>query len=372
MFENLKIVEEETCLFIENKSENKKIIFWQKNIFKVTSAMFATFFFLIPLVHFKLIESDYFVTLAKTFAFLGASSFITDLVLRSISITEDSITTLEVNDRFIVVKYLFDSQTHPNIYTFEAENIKQIYITQDVKQLISEKGEQETSYFYELGIEKNNGQKETILSEENLSSEKAEKTHLIMEKSRAYLEKQLYFLSDEKLKNRRKLEQEEELSKLKIQDIQKGFLLDYQHETWEVVEETQYDWEQGNSDKLFELKNAQNKSVLLFVCQNMAIYDTWIEEKFTYQKLVKYKLDKINHEAVLKFDFKGEIFLKNQIDVGYGYIAGSYKGKKIKQHKYLSQDEKQSFRVITHKDENSTFFLGKRVRNFEFNNVLTS
>jgi hypothetical protein len=193
-----------------------------------------------------------------------------------------------------------------------------------------------------------------------------------MEKSRDYLERQLYFLSDKELKSRRELEQQKELSKLNVQDIQKGFLLDYQHETWEVVEETQYDWEQGSSDKLFELKNAQNKSVLLFVCQNMAIYDTWIEEKFNYQDTVKSKLDKINYETALKFDFKGQTFLKKQIDVGYRYVAGTYKGKKIKQHKYICQDEKQSFRIITYKGEISMLFLGTKVSNFEFSSVLNT
>lgn len=369
MLENLRIVEEATRLFIENKSENKEIIFWQKNIFKVTFSMFGAFILLIPLIHFKLIEDESFFFLAKIFVFLGASSFGIDFILKSIPITQNSVITLEVAEGFILVKYLFSSQTQPNTYSFEAENIKQIYITRDIKQLISEKGEQENSYSYQLLIEKNDGQKVIILSEDNLSSQEAEKTHLIMEKSRDYLERKLYFLSDEKMENRRELEQEEERSELKIQDIQKGFLLDYQNETWEVVEQTQYDWEQGNSDKLFQLKNAQNKIVLLFVCQNMAIYTTWIEENLNYQKVLKYNLDKINYQTALKFDFKGKIFFKKQVDIGNSYVANSYKGKKIKQHKYISQDGKQSFRVLIAKGD-STMFLGKRVENFEFSSIL--
>jgi hypothetical protein len=152
MLENLNIVEEETCLFIENKSENKRIIFWQKNIFKVTSAMLGTFFLLIPLVHFKLIENDSFINLAQIFVLLGASSFIADLVLRFIPVTQNSVSTLEIDDGFIVVKYFFNSQTDPSTHAFEIENIKHIYINQEVKELVSKKGELETRYFYELGL----------------------------------------------------------------------------------------------------------------------------------------------------------------------------------------------------------------------------
>ena len=160
--------------------------------------------------------------------------------------------------------------------------------------------------------------------------------------------------------------------KLKIQDLSEGVLFDFYHETWEVIAQIQYDWKLNNTDMLYQIKNGKNMTIFLFVCQNLAIYTTCLEERLTQHELMSNQLDKISENLPFEFTFRDTLFLKEHFNTGYEFVSKSKHGVKIKQWKYISEDGKKTLRILEHDDQDTFVFLGKKIEEFEFSNILLS
>ncbi len=68
-------------------------------------------------------------------------------------------------------------------------------------------------------------------------------------------------------------------SKLQLQHLQVGNFVDYDRTTFEVIYTTQYDWGNGDTDRLLQLYSAHSLERLVFVQQNAGIFTPWIENK---------------------------------------------------------------------------------------------
>ena len=123
---------------------------------------------------------------------------------------------------------------------------------------------------------------------------------------------------------------------------------------------------------LYQIQNSENKTTLLFVCQDMAIYDTWIEKRLTYQDLIQNNLGKIRYEVPLELEFEKNLFFKEHINSGNEFVSEASNASKIKQYKYLSEDKKQSLRILQHEEEDVYVFAGKKVESYEFSNILAT
>ena len=66
---------------------------------------------------------------------------------------------------------------------------------------------------------------------------------------------------------------------IKIKKLKKGSSLDYKSKTWNIVNETRCEWEDGSTDKLFELCSTKKKTILLFIQQDGDNLDIWLENK---------------------------------------------------------------------------------------------
>lgn len=386
MSKNLTIKEENQQLKIKYKSKNNIFKFWRKNLVRMSYFLFLSPF----LLSLLLLIVDSFIPLNELINPNLFNPFFSIKICVVLSISTLAVAeyfnkmpdpeypytiTLKVNKNFITVEHQYNEQKRPIKQTFNSKSIKRISLLRDVKVFVSKKGKHCNMYSYQIWIEKNEGQRIKILSEYEIFGKQVRNARSIMEASKDFLHQKLLLLSQDAssiIQNvpRRKIIKEQDISKLKIKDLKKGYLLDYKLETWEVIGEVQYDWRQGSTDMIYQLKNKDNKTLLLSVCQDMAIYSTWIEEYLTYHGSVIHKLDKIPYQTPLEFTFKGKIFFKEHVDLGYGYVADTDKGVDIKQWKYLCGDEKYSLRILKHEDEDILMFSGKKVENFEFSNIL--
>jgi hypothetical protein len=275
-------------------------------------------------------------------------------------IIEDKLTLKEKNDPW-------KRQTRYATFT---KNIDDIYIiTSQGRRRIYEK-----CTHYEIWIERFGGQHLKVLGKEKgVAITNRSEAEFIVKKIQGFLLKNIKHKPKTTPKWRvlaRQITKEQELSELRIQDLRKGALLDYKLQTWEVTEQIQYDWGQGNTDTLYCLENAENHSILLLVTQDLGIYQTWIEERLSRQELVSHNLEKAHAEAPLELSFKGNLLVKQAIETGYKFVGDSEFLTRVEQYKYLSEDGKHSLRTLRHENGKVLVFSGTKAGDFEFSNIL--
>jgi hypothetical protein len=355
MSKNLSIIEKEEELIIKHKSEEKKSNFGSSIFAMIFSLAMLITLFSNGIMGFGLflLFSPVLITSIKIASTKTKNNIKLKLDKNNITITHQS-------------NYLGWGKTRE--YTFSAQNIKQVYIRKNNKKNIIWWFDTDNVSCYEIFVQKNDGEIQRILGdEEGFFVESPKEAQFIKGTIQGFLQ------TIPQIRNIqiRKLTKETQISKMRIKDLKKGVLLDYKLDTWEVTGQIQYDWQQGNTDTLYQLQNSKNTTILLLVCQDMAIYNTWLEIRLSYHDLAKNSLDKVRQELPLEFVFQGKIFLKEEVSSGYEFV-GNNPAAQIKEWKYISEDKTSSLRILEHEDEDIFVFSGKKVENYEFSNILLS
>jgi hypothetical protein len=289
---------------------------------------------------------------------------------------------LTIDEQFIKIEYPSTNDKETIEKMFANKNIKQIYAINRDKDVRFLKNN-----CYELWIEDYKGERTKILGkQEGFVVKKKEDIAEALDGITQFLRKNNYLkpkkedihqISTSKIEITKKtpprqVTKEQDTAKLKIQDLREGVLFDFHNENWEVIHQIQYDWKLDNTDTLYQIKNQRNQISLLFVAQNMAVYTAWIEERVPQYELIENQLDKISQNLPVKFLFRDSLFLKEHFNVGHEFASKSKNGVKIKQWKYLSEDRKESLRILEHEDKDTFVFWGEKIEEFEFSNILTS
>jgi hypothetical protein len=341
---------------------------------------------------------DYW-NLLWTLLFLGFTSFIIDIdlglacfigamVIIPNSLQKDREINLTIDEHFIHIEY-------PS--TNDKDTIKKMFANKNIKRIYAVNRDKNVQFFknsgYELWIENYKGERTKILGKkEGFVIKKEKDIFEALEEIRQFLGMNNYLKSKKEetlpvkasqieISNRiptkafvspREVNKEQDTAKLKIQDLREGVLFDFYNENWEVIGQVQHDWKSGNTDTLYQIKNQRNQISLLFVAQNMAVYTAWIEERVPQYELINSSLDKISQNLPTQFIFRGSLFLKEHFNTGHEFVSKSKNGVKIKQWKYLSEDRKESLRILEHEDKDTFVFWGERIEEFEFSNILSS
>ena len=225
--------------------------------------------------------------------------------------------------------------------------------------------------YYELWIEDTEGEHKKILGkEEGFLGENVKRIAEITKRMTTFLDKNKVLKAKEIIKKitvtskpntpPRKITKEQDTVKLEIQDLREGVLFDFHNQNWEVIGQIQYDWKLENTDTLYQIKNQISQISLLFIVQNIAVYTAWIEERVPQYELMDSQLDKVSQNLPIQFTFRGSLFLKEHFNVGYEFVSKTKKGVKIKQWKYLSEDRKESLRILEHEDKDTFVFWGRK------------
>ncbi len=113
---------------------------------------------------------------------------------------------------------------------------------------------------------------------------------------------------------------------------------------YEVGQVRQYDWKDGNSDKLLQLIQEKEQQTLVYIHQNKGIYKTYLEEELNYQQSkpigfsVNNPLDEIQFQGVIY-----ELYSYNEGDL---FVGESAEPLATKQWLYRSKDAKKHLRII--------------------------
>jgi hypothetical protein len=161
-------------------------------------------------------------------------------------------------------------------------------------------------------------------------------------------------------------------TELNIKDLEMGAFLDYELVTWEVVYQTQYDWDRKITEIQFQLSDHKGHSMLLFVQRYEKYPSTWSESKVSYRDLETYKLRDILYSPPTQLTFKDQLYFRKNIGTGKKFIPNEREGLAVKQWHYITADEKDSLRILQYEGKGWAAFSGKKIEEFEFENILTS
>jgi hypothetical protein len=354
---NLSLIENKEELIIKYKSESKES--------NLVANVFMIFYSIMLL--FMIFGS---IATGGMFFLIGLPFLLFSSLASFLKVKNNTI--LKLDKEHITIKHesSYLSWGKVTTCTLSTQDIESIYIQKVRKENITRWFRVAKVIEYEIWADKSNGKKEQILGDEKgFFVENQAELQSIMEKLIVFWRSKKH---NSKITgvNRREIHQETtEFNKMSVKDLKIGVLLDYKLNTWEVFRQVQYDWEQGNTDNLYKLRSSKNTIIFLRVCQNMAIYNTWLENRLSYHDLAKNNLDKVRQDLPLEFTFQGELFLKEDASSGYEFV-GDNPAEKIKEWKYISEDKTKSFRILEHEDEDIFAFLGKKIETYEFSNIL--
>lgn len=152
-----------------------------------------------------------------------------------------------------------------------------------------------------------------------------------------------------------------------IQNLKLGSFADYDGSTYEVKHQTQYDWNDSNTDKLLQLADYKNTELLTFIHQNKGIFVSYIEAQLGLgesralsfdpgipPQTLRYK----EYEFYLEKHQKGKIFIQNNYDAVNG-----------QQWIYVDESENFHLRIVVKDDGIQTAFFGKKESDAIFDNL---
>ena len=138
-------------------------------------------------------------------------------------------------------------------------------------------------------------------------------------------------------------------------------------ETLDIVSITQYDWDDGNSDKYFQLLGPENEARLLFMEQDKAILQAFQERKL---KLFETNLGKFHLEnPPPSIEVAGREYFPVHFKVGKAFISGEKRSLPVKQWHYATKDEQSFIRVVSFQKW-IRLFLGEKLQASDFEDIL--
>lgn len=158
---------------------------------------------------------------------------------------------------------------------------------------------------------------------------------------------------------------------LTLQNLLKGFILNYDLKNWEVIYEGQYDWNSGESDKIYRLSSEDGDSMLLYVDKEMGLVTPYVEEKLQSNDIQAFAMLKPeNAPAELKFSDK--IYRKRDYSKGKFFTSDSSTFANLGQWFYVSSDSQSSLRIAQFSEGEVNVYKGKLSQAYEFTNILPS
>lgn len=162
-------------------------------------------------------------------------------------------------------------------------------------------------------------------------------------------------------------------TKISIQDLRKGWMLEYDLQQWEAQEEYEYDW--GNNDFSYEFKlvNSENKALYLAVEEDDELRCV-VSEKLTFGKLPNASyirsqlLDK--DQAPDKLDYEGQTYYLDSEAPGFFRNIKDENFEEFYYWEYLSEDEEKLLVLEQWGDKTLEAAHGQIVPERAFANIL--
>lgn len=245
------------------------------------------------------------------------------------------------------------------------KDIQQLYVVEKVRQ-----NKNGRTYSYELWANLTQGRKERLMSGNGLTS-------LELQEIEEYLE-EFMGINDLPVRGeyakKRVLQKQTELPRRQRRDVlasdfrtiyesRKWDYLDFKNESLEIISITQLDWKDGNSDKILQLVDDDDRETLIYIQQNKALLAAFEEKMMSIFETqnIDFSIDKPPTSIFID----GETHLLHDFKEGDQFLPGVYPGMKARQWWYLSRNQQSFVRVIDNQNL-LKFYKGKKVTLSDF------
>ncbi|MBB6459593.1 DUF4178 domain-containing protein [Flammeovirga kamogawensis] len=171
-------------------------------------------------------------------------------------------------------------------------------------------------------------------------------------------------------KKKKKEEKHYDPTNITIRDIRKGYVLDYDLQSWEVTEEFEYDW--GDNDFSYEFKlESANDAVFLSIEDSDFLTGT-ISRKVKWGKLPDEVDDALETKGKppKKIVFDGKVYYRDIKSVGYWRNIENKESAPYMVWEYYDDSEKYVLSLEQFDDEEFEASLGIVEEPDAFSNIL--
>ena len=146
-----------------------------------------------------------------------------------------------------------------------------------------------------------------------------------------------------------------------------GDFTNLKNEELEIISVTQYDWKDGNSDKVFQLINEQREEHLIYLEQNKALLYAFAEKPMNLSKVGLVTFPKGDPPSSITLE--GESFDFSRVNKGNGFMSSVATKIPSEQYLYISKDQKSHIRIVNNQNQ-ITCFKGEKCDASDFENTL--
>lgn len=160
---------------------------------------------------------------------------------------------------------------------------------------------------------------------------------------------------------------------IKIEDLKKGDLFDYNLETWIVKEEFEYDW--GNECFTKELLIEQGSNQMFLDIDLEDGLEISILKSVKIRKLNEYFIDhlKEHQEPLKKIDFEGVTYFLDTKNYGfYRNVNTNSEGDECISWDFYDADETKILSIDQWSEEEFEVSVGEYIKEYDISNILPS
>ncbi len=125
---------------------------------------------------------------------------------------------------------------------------------------------------------------------------------------------------------------------------------------YRILHDSQYDWKNGNSDKLLQLSDDANNSLLIYIRQNKGVYGSYLEEKLSLYLSNEIAFDQT--KPANQFSFQDIQYQLHDFSEGETFLSDQQAPIATKQWLYQSVSGQQNIRIVSN-DNMLTYYKGE-------------
>ena len=152
-----------------------------------------------------------------------------------------------------------------------------------------------------------------------------------------------------------------------LEQAQVGHYLMYERQLYVVSHVTQYDWDNGDSDRLLQLITPKREQALVYVRQDKGLFHIYLESEVPTKKILQVGFDVLS--APVQLFFQGREYDLQSHRSGMAFYANQPDGISADQWTYLNEQGQEHFRITNNRGM-IVAYLGKIVNTEAFGKVL--
>lgn len=171
-------------------------------------------------------------------------------------------------------------------------------------------------------------------------------------------------------KKKKKEEPTYDPTNIKVTDIRKGFIFDYNGKSWEVEEEYEYDW--GNNDFTYEFKIVATDETSFLYIEEDDVLECIISKKISFGRLgekVEAKIKK-KGKPPKEIEYEGTTFYRDEESKGYYRNLMNTEWSELISWTYYDDSDRLVLTIEQWGDNKFDAAVGIVVDEYAFTNIL--